>query len=104
MSTLRPINLDFPLGQPDELEFNPCLQERKGIYPTAGHINQVGRFTGYVTTQNYHSKVTFYLYEREDGSGFLSESRPHSEMESYVEQVRLVGSSYSEGIESTASV
>lgn len=93
MSPLRP-NVDFHLGQPSlrTLEKLDCWLDSVGYFPSSGTLNNLGRFTGYSTTDLYSSKQTFYLYERRDGSVFLSMSKPHSEAEALAEQTLLVES------------
>ncbi len=103
MSVLRPVNLDFPLGVPSDLVMDDCLKELIGCGPTSGHLDQVGQFTGYVTTAAYHPKVTFHLYEREDGTGFLSESLPHPKANAYIEQAYLISKIKRPGIKLTSS-
>lgn len=79
VSTLRPQYLDFPYGIPqkDDLQYEECLLELIGSYPTKGTFPFIGGFTGYISTESY-SKKKLFLYKRIDGSCFFSEERPHS--------------------------
>jgi hypothetical protein len=67
MSSLKPIELDFPLGIPKEGEVDKllCNEHLIGAYPSSGCVPyDLGRFTGYTTNRNYHPTKTFYIYER----------------------------------------
>ena len=78
ISSLRPPGIDYPLGRPKggDLVKDLCVGEG-GWFPETGNGYWVGRYSGYRTTSSYHPTVTFYLYERGDGSVFLWEGRPH---------------------------
>ncbi len=84
LSSLRPMDLDFPFGQPreEELIFDDCYEFN--CPPRRGHLHMYGLFTGYVTTNRY-SRTKFYLYERKDGSGFLSEHPPSCEAQNLID-------------------
>jgi hypothetical protein len=71
ISTLRPINLDYPLGNTtsDEIVLDPCLIV--GIPPNNSYLNMYGLSTGYRTTSKYDPLNSYILYEREDGTSFL---------------------------------
>lgn len=91
MSPLRP-DIDFPLGQPGKgmLEKLDCWLDYVGYFPSTGTLNNLGRFTGYSSTDLYNSKQTFYLYERKDGSVFLTRSLPNSEAGALAEHTSLI--------------
>lgn len=80
LSSLLPIGMEFPLGQPkpSTLIYDSCLDHLLGLYPSYGYLPYIGSFTGYITTTLYNPYQTYYLYERVDGSTFLSPAIPHS--------------------------
>lgn len=80
ISNLKPLNQPYPLGIPKvgDLIFDECTANLIGLYPIYGLIPyEVGRYTGYKTTNKYHPKKTFYLYETFNRNTFLSEAIPH---------------------------
>jgi len=80
LSNLKPLTLSYPLGVPKEgdLIFDECTANLIGLYPIYGLIpNEIGKYTGYRTTTNYHPNKTFYLYETFNRNTFLSEAIPH---------------------------
>ena len=90
-SSLRPTDLDFPLGyyEPNEIERDICLSVNQ--YPVRGEVNRVGLSLGYKTNGLYSKLRTFYLYERPDGSSILLDSKetaPYSF--DFIDQVKAV--------------
>lgn len=83
-SSLKPLGLDFPLGLPKVgmLCKEECLEELIGYLPSRGRYpSEVGRFTGYITNNKYSDILTYYIYEREDSSVFLSKEIPSAKAE-----------------------
>lgn len=80
ISSLRPPGIDYPLGRPNggDLVKDLCIG-KLDWYPSFGNEYWVGKYTGYRTTPAYHPLVTYYLYERGDGSVFLWEGQPHED-------------------------
>lgn len=78
VSQLRPQYLDFPFGIPQEgdLEIDDCISDLITLYPERGSFPFLGSFTGYTTTKQYNRNKRLFLYERTDGSTFLSENKP----------------------------
>lgn len=76
LSTLRPINWDAPLGPYSELQLSNSLSSLVGSYPNSGTRELLGKYTGRKTNFTYHPSITYYEYERENGSLFLSEASP----------------------------
>lgn len=87
VSQLRPQYLDYPFGIPQEndLFLDRCSSNLIRQYPSKGYFPFYGAFTGYITTDNYSRHKQFYLYERIDGSTFLSEERPHSYSRDFIQ-------------------
>ncbi|MBD2201816.1 hypothetical protein H6G33_10695 [Calothrix sp. FACHB-1219] len=88
-SPLPPMQLDFPLGFPleGEIEIEECILDSIGYYPASGYLHQIGTFTGYKTNNNYFPYLTFYMYERSNGTAFLSPIKPHEYGLSLIQQL-----------------
>ena len=87
LSSLKPLDLDCPLGFPREgmLERDICYTSLVGEYPYEGEINRdLGGYTGLVTTALYHPIHKFYLYIRSDYSLFLSSRHPQPGAKQFV--------------------
>lgn len=87
LSSLKPLELDYPLGFPREgmLERDICYTPLVGEYPYEGEINRdLGGYTGLVTTALYHPIHKFYLYIRSDYSLFLSSRHPQPGAKQFV--------------------
>lgn len=87
VSTLKPLDSQFPEGFPrlGDLEALECNKRLIGYMPSKGFIeSDIGLFTG-VTTTNSYSRVTSYLYQRIDGSVFLSDAIPHAYAKDFID-------------------
>lgn len=87
LSSLRPIELDYPLGFPREgmLERDICYKNLIGEYPYEGILDRdLGGYTGIITTSLYHPIHKFYLYMRSDYSLFLSSRYPERGAKQFV--------------------
>lgn len=101
LSNLKPLHLDFPIGIPrrDELLLDECLEHSIGYYPSKGNlITDIGRFTGYRTNNKYHPHRTFYLYERSNGTVFLTIARPHSYSSDFIHIANRILELYKEDL------
>jgi hypothetical protein len=87
LSSLRPFELDYPLGFPRQgmLERDICYRSLIGEYPYEGILDRdLGGYTGLVTTSLYHPIHKFYLYIRSDYSLFLSSRHPQQGAKQFV--------------------
>ncbi len=76
LSQIQPLYLDFPLGQLKfgDLELDQCREAGNPL--NQGEVSLTGNYTGYKTTNTYHPNLTFFLYERQDDTSFLSTTSP----------------------------
>lgn len=93
VSTLRPVNFDFPIGHPRmwELAIDNCLSHLIGSYPIRSNEFYLGRFTGFTSTPLHTGYAKFYLYERKDGTTFLSEEAPDLLAQEIIERTLILG-------------
>lgn len=102
-SFLRPLELNYPLGNPDDYQLytDTSWQACISLAPTWDMYNSIPEnysFTGFITTGAYSPYKTFYLYYKQIKTSiagieiatdvlYLHECRPHSKGRNYLTSV-----------------
>lgn len=80
LSTLRPTNLYYPLGEAleSQIEIDSCFNDEQIKYPSKGNTNFNGEYTGRYTSFRYSKYIKFWEYFNEDYGTFFLEEAPSS--------------------------